>query len=25
LPGEHVFSVEALRQPPIFRDWQRRP
>ncbi|MCL1857543.1 MAG: hypothetical protein FWF84_07915, partial [Kiritimatiellaeota bacterium] len=23
LPGEHVFSVEALQQPPIFRDWQR--
>jgi hypothetical protein len=25
LPGEHVFSVETLRQPPVFRDWQRRP
>jgi len=25
LPGEHVFSVEALKQPPVFRAWQHRP
>ena len=24
LPGEHVFTLEALKQPQIFRAWQRQ-
>ena len=22
IPGEHVFEVRALEQPPVFRNWQ---